>query len=239
MKFRRMMLAGAAALAIVGTGSGPATAQMAVIDAKAIIQAKAQLDSLRQQYAQLQQTYAAIAHLPQSALRQLGQELNVNQFRNPLGTSSVDVGAIMSGSGIGSGSLGTAAQGYLNQNRVYSPSGQDFRAQQMNRNANSIAGVQAMASQLYQSAATHLTALQGLEGQLASASDSKVIFSVTSSEENSRPASAIRVLSTAPGRGRIYCGISFQTQMRSQKKMAAAMMIMFRIATGIDDQIQE
>lgn len=180
MKMRRMILASVAALAIVTAGTGPASAQIGthVIDLRAIAQAKLQLDQLRQQYAQLQQTYAAIAHLPQNELRQLGQELNVDQFRNPLGTSSVDVGAIMSGSGLGSGSLGTAAQGYLNQNRVYSPSGQDFRAQQMNRNANSIAGVQAMASQLYQSAATHLTALQGLEGQLASAKDSKEVADI-------------------------------------------------------------
>lgn len=178
MKIRRMIMAGVAALAIVTTGVGPATAQMAVVDAKAILQAKAQLDNLRQQYAQLQQTYAAIAHLPQSELNKLGQQLNVQQFRNPLGATSVDIGAIMRGQGLGSGSLGTAAQGYLNQNRVYAPGGQDFRAQQMNRSANSIAGTQAMASQLYQSAQTHLTALQGLEGQLSGARDSKEVADI-------------------------------------------------------------
>lgn len=178
MQRRRVLWAGALALAIVGVGPGPATAQMAVVDAKAIIQAKAQLDQLTKQFAQLQQTYAAIAHLPQSTLNQLGQQLNVQQFRNPLGATSVDIGAIMRGQGIGSGSLGTAAQGYLSQNRVYAPTGQDFQAQQLNRNANSIAGTQAMASQLYQSATTHLTALQGLEGQLSTATDSKQVADI-------------------------------------------------------------
>jgi type IV secretion system protein VirB5 len=178
MKIRRVVLASVAALAIIGTGAEPAAAQFGgqfVIDLRAIAQAKLQLTQLQQQFAQLQQTYAAIAHLPQNELNKLAQQLNVQQFRNPLNMPSVNVGAIMNGSGIGSGSVGTAAQGYLNQNRVYSPGGQDFRAQQMNRNANSIAGVQAMASQLYESAATHLTALQGLEGQLAGAKDSKEV----------------------------------------------------------------
>lgn len=176
MRMRRIVLAGAAVLAIVGTGAGPASAQVAVIDAKAIIQAKAQLDQLTSQLTQLQQTYAAIAHLPQAELAKLGAQLQ--QFRNPLGTSSADIGSIMNGSGIGSGTLGSTAQSYLNQNRVYSPTGQDFQAQQMNRNATSVAGAQAMASELYQSAASHLQTLQGLESQLASASDAKAVADV-------------------------------------------------------------
>jgi type IV secretion system protein VirB5 len=178
MKVRRVILAGAAALALTGAGAGPASAQMSVVDVKAIVQAKAQIDQLRQQYAQLHQTYSAIAHLPQSALNQLGQRFNTSQFRNPLGTSSVDVGAIMNGTGIGSGTLGSVARGYLDRNRVYSPVGQDFRAQQLNRNATSIAGAQAMASELYQSSASHMTALQGLEGQLAGANDSKEVADI-------------------------------------------------------------
>jgi type IV secretion system protein VirB5 len=168
-----MILAGAAVLALTGTGAGPASAQMSVVDVKAIVQAKAQLDQLRQQYAQLQQSYSAIAHVPQGALNQLGQQLNTSQFRNPLGTSSADLGAIMNGTGSGS-----AAQDYLDRNRVYSPTGQDFRAQQMNRNATSIAGVQAMAGELYQSSASHITALQGLDGQLAGANDTKAVADI-------------------------------------------------------------
>jgi type IV secretion system protein VirB5 len=181
MKIRRVILAGAAALAIAGATAEPASAQFGgqfVIDLRAIAQAKLQVDQLRQQFAQLQQTYAAIAHLPQNELNKLAQQLNVQQFRNPLNMPSLDVGAIMNGSGIGSGSVGSAAQGYRDQNRVYSPGGQDFRARQMRSNANSIAGVQAMASQLYESAATHLTALQGLEGQLAGAKDSKEVADI-------------------------------------------------------------
>lgn len=175
MKMRRWILTGAAALAI-GVGAGPAMADLPVIDVGAIAQAVETIKRLEAQLAQLQQTYAAIAHLPQDELNRLGSQLQ--QFRNPLGSSSADIGAIMNGSGIGSGALGSTAQSYLNQNRVYSPTGQDFQAQQMNRNANSVAGAQAMASQLYQSAATHIQTLQGLESQLASATDAKAVADI-------------------------------------------------------------
>jgi type IV secretion system protein VirB5 len=79
------------------------------------------------------------------------------------------VGSVMNGTVLGPGSFGSAAQGYLNQNRIYAPTGQDFQAQEMQRNANSVAGAQAMASELYQSAANRVAALQGIETQLASA----------------------------------------------------------------------
>ena len=84
----------------------------------------------------------------------------------------------MNGSGLGPGILGSAAQGYLNENRIYAPTGQDFNAQEMQRNANSVAGAQAMASELYQSAANRVTALQGIERQLANAPDTKAVADI-------------------------------------------------------------
>lgn len=174
MKMRRYMLAAAAALAIVGTAAGPAAAQMAVIDVRAIAQAIQQVRQLQSQLAQLQQTYAAIAHLPQAELNRLSQQFNANQFRNPLGTSSANIGGMLDGSG----NLTAGAQAYLDRNKVYSPSGQDFQAQQMGRNATSIANAQAMAAQLYQSAASHIQTLQSLEGQLAGAPDAKAVADV-------------------------------------------------------------
>jgi len=185
MKIRKAILAGVAALSIAGGSIGPASAQMAVVDVKAIGQAVQQLKQLQQQYQVLQQQYStmmqqyqAIAHLPQNALNQLQSQLNTQQFRNPLASNSVDVGSIMNGTGPGGGALGSDVQTYLNQNRVYSPSGQDFQAQQMNRNATSVAGAQAMAAELYQSAASHIQTLQGLEGQLSSAPDAKAVADI-------------------------------------------------------------
>jgi type IV secretion system protein VirB5 len=167
------MLAGAATLAILVMGSGPVSAQMAVVDVRAIAQAIQQLRQLQAQLTQLQQTYSAIAHLPQNELNQLAQTLNTAQFRNPLGTSGSTISGLTNG-----GSITAEAQAYLNRNRVYSPSGQDFAATEMGRNATSIANTQAMAAQLYQSAATHIQTLQGLESQLAGAPDAKAVADV-------------------------------------------------------------
>lgn len=183
LRTKEWAIAGGMVLAF--TAGVPAMAAMVVIDPKAIAEEKAQgeqlahqLETLKNQYQEMQQTANAVSHLPQDALNQLGQQLNVPELRNPLASSAPDISSIMNGSGLGSGQLGAAAQGYLDQNRVYAPTGQDFQAQQMNRNANSIAGAQAMASELYQSAATHIQTLQSLEGQLAAAPDAKAIADI-------------------------------------------------------------
>lgn len=184
MKMRKLLVAGATALSICAA-SGPALAQWTVIDpsnlAQAVQQVKQltqQIQVMQQQYQTMMQQYQAIAHLPQNALNQLQSRLNVPQFRNPLSASSVDVGSIMNGTGLGGGTLGADVQAYANQNRVYTPTGQDFQAQQMNRNATSVAGAQAMAAELYQSAASHIQTLQGLEGQLSSAPDAKAVADI-------------------------------------------------------------
>ncbi len=179
------MAAGAAALTACALAPGLAQAQRIVYDPSNYAQAvqqvthlTEQLAVLRQQYQQLQQTYAALSHLPQSALNGLGQQLNVNQFRNALPAQSSVLAAVMNGSELGMGTLASAAQGYRNQNQVYAPTAEDFQAQEMLRNANSVAGSQAVASELYQSAANRVTALQGIEGQLASAPDTKAVADI-------------------------------------------------------------
>lgn len=143
-----------------------------------VTQLSQQLAVMQQQYQQLMQTYQAIAHLPQTELNQLGQQLNVATLRNALPAQSTVLGTIMNGSSAGTGNLAAATQTYLNQNHVYTPTAQDFQAQEMQRNASSIAGVQGMASTLYQSAADRVTALQGIESQLASAPDTKAVADI-------------------------------------------------------------
>jgi type IV secretion system protein VirB5 len=137
-----------------------------------------QLSVIQQQYQQLMQTYQAIAHLPQSAVNQLGQQLNVSQFRNALPSQSSILGAAMNGTSLGSGGFGSAAKGYLADNSIYAPTGSDFQAKEMQRNATSVAGTQAMASELYQSAADRVAALQGIESQLANAPDTKAVADI-------------------------------------------------------------
>lgn len=166
---RRTALAGAVFL-LLG-GGGAAQAQMAVVDAKALVQLKSQLQQMQAQYQELQRTYRAIAHLPDSAVRQLGRQLNVDQFRNALPDTTV-AGAMLSGRGHLSG----RGQQMLSQNRVYAPSGRDFQAREMARTATSIAGTQAMATDLYASASARINALRAIETQLDRAPDQKAVL---------------------------------------------------------------
>ena len=181
---RNVIKKSALALAICGTVIGPVQAQWVVTDpgntaqaVEQVVQMIKQLAVMRQQYDQLMQTYQAISHAPQGALTQLGQKLNVDQFRNAL-PSSTALGAVMNGSDLGIGNFGKAISGYVQQNRVHAPTGPDFQAKEMQRTANSVAGAQAMASGLYQSAANRIEALQGLENQLASAPDTKAVADI-------------------------------------------------------------
>lgn len=175
---RKLIIAGATALSIF-TATAPAHAQWATFDASNYAQALEQVKALQQQYQTMQQqlqtaqqTAQSIAHFPQNELNQLSQQFNTQALRNVLPNSST-VTNQLSGS-----SLSSAAQGYLNQNRAATPTGTDARATEINRSANSIANNQAMASDLYTSAGNHITALQGLEGQLATAPDAKAVADI-------------------------------------------------------------
>ncbi|UZO95028.1 VirB family protein (plasmid) [Roseomonas mucosa] len=175
---RKLLLAGAMALAI-GAGAAPAHAQWTVIDPSNLAQAVEQVRQLQQQYQTLQQqlqtaqqTYESVTHAPDNALRDLGQQFNVDQFRNAL-PNTQSITNMMDGQAIGA-----QAQQYLNRNRVYQPTGDDFNAQELNRGAQSIANNQAVATQLYQSASARITALQGLESQLQSAPDAKAVADI-------------------------------------------------------------
>jgi len=177
---RGLILATAAALAAASTAL-PARAQHQVIDTsnlarniQQIQQLTQQLQVMQRQYQQLLNTYQAVAHAPADALNQLGRQFDVDRFRNALPPSGV-LGPVMNGTALGSGSLASAAQGHLERNRVYAPDGEDFQAGEMRRKAASVAGAQAMASELYQSAADRVTALRGIEGQLAGAPDAKAV----------------------------------------------------------------
>ena len=165
---KKAVISGTAWMLCLG---GPAWAQIPVTDAanlanttrqvvqgvQQIQQLTQQLSVMQQQYSQLIQTYQALSHLPDEALQQLAAQLNVQQFRTPLPSSGSLVGGLMNGTGLDQ--LGALGQQILNQNRLYAPSGTDFAARQLAGTANSIAGVQAMLNNLYQSASGRVTAL--------------------------------------------------------------------------------
>lgn len=186
---RGLLIAGTSAVALLVAGE--ARAQMAVIDganllnttrsvvqgAQQIQQLAQQLQTMQQQLMQVENIFGSVAHLPQNELTQLGQSLNVPALRQILPSASGAIGSVMNGSGLGS--MAGVGQQYFNQNHVYTPTGGSFNATAMISNASSIAGVQAMADQLYQSAAFHIAALEGLEGQLATAPDDKAVSDIS------------------------------------------------------------
>lgn len=183
---RRLLAAGVCALALLAASDARAqfvcdncTNEITEVarEAARIKQVAQEIDFLKSQLTQLQNVYGSVAHLPDEMLAQLGQQLNVSQFRNPLPTANGAIGSLMNGTGMGS--LAGLGQQYLNQNRIYAPQGADYNAASMASNANSIAGVQSMADQLYQSAAAHNNALQGLESQLAAAPDEKAVADIS------------------------------------------------------------
>lgn len=178
---RGSTLAGSLVLAILAAAPG-AQAQQQVLDVanlarnvQQIQQLTQQLQVMQQQYQQLLNTYRAVAHAPSDTLTALGRQLNTDAFRNALPPQSTVLGSVLDGSAAGPGALGAAAEGYRARNRVYAPDGVDFQAQEMQRTAASVAGAQAMAGTLYQSAADRVAVLQGIEGQLATAADTKAV----------------------------------------------------------------
>ncbi|MBY0335644.1 MAG: type IV secretion system protein [Acetobacteraceae bacterium] len=173
---------GAALLAAALAAAAPARAQWTVIDPSNLAQAveqvrqlQAQLQTMQQQYAQMQETFRAISHLPQDALVSLGRQLDVGQFRNAL----PDAGALAGMLG-GGGGLDAAARRFLEGGRVYAPAegAGDFPGAEMLRNARSIAAAQGLADGLFRSASARIEALRGLEGMLAGAPDAKAVADV-------------------------------------------------------------
>lgn len=176
---RKMMLVRISALAMMVAGTAPASAQWTVFDPSNYAQALNQVRQLQQQYQAMQQqlqtaqtTLDSVKHLPDQAVKELGQQLNVPQFRNAL-PNGPDVSNMLTGQ-----QLGAQAQQYLQQNRVYQPTGEDFGAKELGRNAQSIANSQSLASGLYNSATNRIEALRGLEGALATAPDAKAVADI-------------------------------------------------------------
>lgn len=135
-----------------------------------------QIASLNAQLRQAQAAYAAV-----TGVRDLGSAmyaLNVVGIQNPLPIDPLAVQSLISGQGNFSGINGTL-NGLQNiaatANRVYTPSGSSWRGQEMVTNANSLAGVQALAQRSYQAAAERLGLQNALRARLAVASDPKEV----------------------------------------------------------------
>jgi type IV secretion system protein VirB5 len=121
---------------------------------------------------QLEATYQAMTRV--TDLGSAVSALNMLGIRNPLPVNPYAVQSLMSGQGGAQGMLGSLSSlytGALNQNRLYETPGGTWIDQQINQQGGGIAGAQAVALQLYQSAAERVPYLQQLQARIDTAAD--------------------------------------------------------------------
>ncbi|TCZ54560.1 type IV secretion system protein, partial [Roseicella aquatilis] len=177
-------LAAAAALAALAPAP-PARAQLSVIcptcrqeltDNLAWAQQAAdmvrQLQQMQQQYQQLAMTYQAITRV--TDLGSAVSALNLLGIRNPLPINPYAAQSLLNGTGGAGGMLNSLAglyTGTLGGNTVYAPRDDTWTTRQIVANGGGLAGAQALALQLYQSAAERVAGLGELQGRIDGAPD--------------------------------------------------------------------
>ena len=182
MKNMRTLLAGAAMIAMLD--SGPARAQIAVVDPLNIAatlktyyqQVQSYLTQV-QQLAQQIQTAANTANMLNSFVQNpsLGSALgvlNAAGVASPLPVNPYALQGLLSGQGgvTGAlGNLGALTSGMVGSNQLYPPNTGTYAGQSMATNAGSIAGAQATAMTVYQQMAQHFGVLTALRQQAAQA----------------------------------------------------------------------
>lgn len=190
-KWLRALFAGSLCVLVGGAGiptiDASSIAQRTLQQAQTMVQWAEQhganartLAELQAHLRQAQAAYAAI-----TGVRDLGSAmaaLNLLGIQNPLPVDPRTVQSLISGSrdpaGMASalsGLLGTA----VNSNRVYAPTGNDFRSQEMAAAAQGLAGVQALSQQAYQAASDRLRHLSQVRARLATAKDPKEVQDLT------------------------------------------------------------
>lgn len=175
---KRLLLIGACVL----TPLAPARADLPVIDnanlgqlIKQVQQAAQQIQLLQVQ--QVMSIYNAVSHITDlgsavSALGMLG-------IQNPLPVNPSAVQSLLSGRGSVegmTGSIGSLFNSNWDASHVYTPTGTSYEAGLTQRSATSIAGIQGLAGQLYQSMAQRLPLLQELQDRLNGTKDPKDVL---------------------------------------------------------------
>jgi Type IV secretion system proteins len=148
---------------------GPATAQLV----QAVKTAADTLSNLQQQYNRLTQTYEALSHT--TSISGMMPGLSLPSVQNPLGTVA-QVPGITSGTNLGS--VSSLAQQFANTNRYYQPPGTDDMAQEIQRQAQATAGVQALAYQNLQATQARMNQLPTLQAQLDGATNVQDVAAV-------------------------------------------------------------
>lgn len=138
--------------------------------AKSMVQ---QIQYLNSQLQQLQTTYNALAHA--TDMGSVVSGLSALGIQNPLPVNPYNLQSVLQGNTNGTGPLLSNLSGLMNSvtqtNRVYTVPGNSWVAQQINASGGGLAGAQAVALQLYQSASDRVPYLNQLQAQIASACD--------------------------------------------------------------------
>ena len=124
---------------------------------------------LESQYQQLRTFYRSFAQL--TNVSQLASLLESPSVMDPL-PQITGLESMLSGEGF-TGHLGSLVRQFEQQNEVYSPTGTDWQARQMRRNAAITAGQEALGSALYNGAAQRIAGMAQLNSDLGSAEDPK------------------------------------------------------------------
>jgi type IV secretion system protein VirB5 len=191
MRFRIVILGLFVAMFGVAT---PALAQVPVIDPSAIAQLVQQLATTKQELQEAISQYQEA----KATFQTLSQDVNPNQWgqelEQPLMQDSMPNTTLLPGmlAGISppsdlSGNFGSLAQQYLGQNQVYAPQGQDFQATQMRSSENSIAEIEAVATQNLQSLQAREQEIPQIQDQLTGATTIQQVSAIQarlSAEQN-------------------------------------------------------
>jgi hypothetical protein len=160
---RRLLAGSVAGASLLAFLAVPARAQYPVIDVAALGQLYNQLNQMQRNYQVYMQIYGSLIRMvdPNS----LRQDLMGSQ---PM-PSAPNIGQILQGTG-NFGSMGGTAGQYLSANTVYIPPSTgagDFNAALIQRNANSLAGLVAMAETSINSIQSHIAGLATIQAQLS------------------------------------------------------------------------
>lgn len=167
---RRLLLSAAAVLVL----AGQARADLPVIDPAALIQ-------MAQQLRQMEQDYEVYKGIFGSLLRAVDPNSMATGIigSQPLPGAS-QIGQMLTGGGNGGQLSGLAGQ-FLGANTVYTPQStgpNDFNASYLQRNGNTLSGVQAMAQQSISSIQSHIAGLVGIQSQLSTVQTSADVAAI-------------------------------------------------------------
>jgi type IV secretion system protein VirB5 len=130
-----------------------------------------QLRSMQQQYTQLQYTVASLQHLNPQSLTTAAGLLN-NAMRLP-GSAA----ALIPGLNFGS-NLSAAGQPFYNQNHVYTPTGTDFAAMELQRRQMATANIQGEAQTVLTTISQRVASLAQLEASIVSQPDVTAVAAI-------------------------------------------------------------